>query len=73
MKGVKQPSLLDLGEPEIDSDFSGMCVAFPCGHSGICLSCVNRGYKNKCDDGKYDRCFMRNCCTVKCVYTKVIL
>jgi hypothetical protein len=56
-----------------DYDFSGMCVAFPCGHSGICLSCVNRGYKNKCDDGKYDKCFMRNCCTVKCVYTKVIL
>ena len=56
-----------------DSDFSGMCVVFPCGHSGICLSCVNRGYKNKCDDGKYDRCFMRNCCTVKCVYTKVIV
>ena len=24
MKGVKQPSLLDLGEPEIDSDFSGI-------------------------------------------------
>ena len=24
MKGAKQPSLLDLGEPEIDSEFSGI-------------------------------------------------
>ena len=56
-----------------DPDFSGMCVAFPCGHTGICLSCVNRGYKNKLDDGKHDKCFMRNCCSKKCFYTKVIL
>lgn len=56
-----------------DHDFSGMCVAFPCGHTGICLSCVNRGYKNKLDNGKHDKCFMRNCCSKKCFYTKVIL
>ena len=24
MKGIKQPSLLDLGEPEIDLDFPGI-------------------------------------------------
>jgi hypothetical protein len=56
-----------------DPDFSGMCVAFPCGHTGICLSCVNKGYKNKCNGGKHDKCFMRNCCSKKCFYTKVIL
>ena len=56
-----------------DPDFSGMCVAFPCGHTGICLSCVNRSYKNKFEDGVHDKCFMGNCCTKKCVYTKIIL
>ena len=56
-----------------DPDFSGMCVAFPCGHTGICLSCVNRDYKNKLNNGKHDKCFMRNCCNKKCFYTKVIL
>ena len=59
-----------------ESDFLGMCVAFPCGHTGICLSCVNRNYKNKIkgENGKcYDKCFMTNCCSKKCHYTKIVL
>ena len=59
-----------------ESDFLGLCVAFPCGHTGICLSCVNRNYKNKIKgaNGKcYDKCFMKNCCSKKCHYTKIVL
>lgn len=59
-----------------EPDFLGMCVAFPCGHTGICSSCVNRNYKNKIREtnGKcYDKCFMKNCCSKKCHYIKVVL